>query len=95
MLQYLILCWLTQYNFCKYGLCNGFIPATVYIHNAKNLPFSMASLYSNFLCMDMHLLTVVVCILTSLGMPRQGRYLKRLAAKTCAGVLNCVNLERY
>lgn len=48
MLQYLILCWLTQYNFCKYGLCNGFIPATVYIHNTKNLPFSMVSLYSNF-----------------------------------------------
>lgn len=48
MLQYLILCWLTQYNFCKYGLCNGFIPATVYIHKAKNLPFSMVSLYSNF-----------------------------------------------
>lgn len=35
-----------------------------------------------FLCMHMRLLTVVVCILTSLGMPRQGRYLKRLEAKT-------------
>lgn len=35
-----------------------------------------------FLCMHMRLLTVVVCILTRLGMPRQGRYLKRLAAKT-------------
>lgn len=86
MLQYLILCWLTQYNFCKYGLCNGFIPATVYIHNAKNLPFSMASLYSNFFVygyafvdssrMYFNTLTEYV------GMPRQGRYLKRLSAKT-------------